>query len=129
MMSRSLFIGLAAIAGVAVAPMAMADEGAIIVSGPRVQNSGEAKVGVHPTRALVSQVTVPTHDLDLRTNYGRSVLDHRVKLAAAEVCSRLDDLTPVYGLGPSRNEESAECRLDAQKSAHLQVRAAHWAAG
>jgi UrcA family protein len=126
MMSRSLFIGLAAIASVAVAPMAMADEGAIVVSGPRVQSSGEAKVGVNPTMALVSQVTVPTHDLDLRTQYGRSVLDHRVKLAAAEVCSRIDDLTPVYGLGPNRSSESRDCRLEAQKSASSQVRAAIW---
>jgi UrcA family protein len=127
MMSRSLLVGFAAMAGIALAPMAIAQDGSIVVSGPRVQSSGEAKVGVHPPRVLISQVSVDTHDLDLRTAYGRDVLDHRVKLAAREVCSRIDELTPVYGLGPDAAQESRDCRIEAEKSAYAQVRAAVWA--
>jgi UrcA family protein len=128
-MSRSLIIGLAAIAGVAVAPMAVAQDDTIVVSGPQVRSSGEAKVGVRQPTMLISQVSVATHDLDLRTKYGRSVLDHRVKLAAAEVCHRIDALHPANGVGANPADKSRDCRLEAQKSAHSQVRAAYWAAG
>ena len=124
-MSRSLFIGLAAIAGVAVAPMAMADEGAIVVSSPRVQDGG-AK-GANPGLEVVSQVAVPTHDLDLRTDYGRSVLDHRVEFAARQVCARLDEATPASGIDTP--QETRDCRIEVRKSAQAQVRAAHLAAG
>jgi UrcA family protein len=127
-MSRSLLIGFAAIAGVTIAPIAMAQDGAIVVSGPRYENVEGAK-GVHPQRMLVANVSVPTHDLDLRTDYGRDVLDHRVEMAAREVCAHIDYLEPASGPGANPISASQDCRLQAKKSAMAQMRAAIWAAG
>ena len=127
-MSRSLLIGFAAIAGVTMAPIAMAQDGAIVVSGPRYESTDGAR-GVNPQRMLVANISVPTHDLDLRTDYGRDVLDHRVEMAAREVCADIDALEPAGGPGASQLSASQDCRVQARKSALTQVYAAIWAAG
>lgn len=128
-MSRSYLIGIAAIAGVAMTPMAMAQDGTITVQAPRVVVADPGAKGVHPPQALVAEVAVQTRDLDLRTAYGRDVLDHRVKMAAREVCSRIDELYRTGGPGANPSIDSRDCRIEAARSAQLQVRGAHWAAG
>lgn len=129
-MSRSLVTSIGALAAFALVPPVVAQDasGEIVVSGPRLENSGE-RIGSQPTKMLVSQVSVPTHDLDLRTSYGRSVLDHRVKVAAAEVCYHIDQRSEPSGLVGNPLLEARDCRIEAARSAKVQVSAARWAAG
>ncbi len=125
-MSRSLLAAAATIAlatfGPQVPAMAQADAGtAITVRAPAIDNRDQSKYGVHPPMQLVSNVIVETGDLDLRTSYGRAVLDARVRLAADEACDRLDAIEPSSGIGPL-NPDTGDCRHLAMKSAERQVR-------
>lgn len=130
-MSRSLLVGAAAFAAVALVPQmpAMAqDDAAITVRVPQGPRVSQPKNTVHPQRQLVAQVTVPTYDLDLRTAYGRYELDRRVKAAAAQVCDRIDEIDPAIGLG-GPTSDSRDCRYRALRTAQADARAAVWAAG
>jgi hypothetical protein len=127
-MSRSLLIGAAAFAAVALVPHtpAMAqDDASITVRAPQSPRVSQPKNTVHPQRQLVAQVSVPTYDLDWRTAYGRYVLDNRVRAAADQVCDRLDAIDSGVGLsGPTT--ESLDCRAKAARTARAETR---WAAG
>lgn len=126
-MSRSLFIGAAAFAAVALVPNApaLAQDNSITVRAPQSPRVSQPKNTVHPQRQLVAQITVATHDLDLRTAYGRYVLDSRVRAAADQVCDRLDAIDSGIGLSGPTNE-SRDCRGNALRTARADTR---WAAG
>ncbi len=125
-MSRSLLPAAATIALAAFVPQSPAvgqtnADTAITVRAPDADNRDQSKYGVHPPRELVTNVIVETGDLDLRTSYGRAVLDARVRLAADEACDRLDAIEPSSGIGPL-NPDTGDCRHLAMKSAERQVR-------
>jgi UrcA family protein len=131
-MSRSILAAAATIGLAAFVPhlpaMAQDNSPAITVRAPAIDNRGQPKYGVHPPMQLVSNVIVETGDLDLRTAYGRAVLDARVRLAADQACDRLDDIEPSTGVGPL-TPDSGDCRHLAMKSAERQVRFAIALAG
>ena len=130
-MTRSILIGLAAIATAAVVPLApaMAQPGDIIVSVPAPHRVERGWNGVHPRTQVAASVMVETRDLDLRTEFGRDALDQRVRHAADVACDRVDQIEPPTGVGAMMNPDSGDCRHLAAKAAEPQVRAAMWADG
>jgi UrcA family protein len=126
-MSRSVLAGAALAAAAAFVPQtpAMAQDSAgIVVTAPAIRNADESRLGAQPRMRLVSNVRVYTGDLDLRTAYGRAVLDARVKLAADTACDRLDQIEPPTGVGAALNPDNGDCRHLAAKSALPQMRVA-----
>ena len=79
------------------------------------------RTGAQPRQRLVADVVVPTGDLDLRTSYGRTLLDRRVRVAADEACDQLDGLEST-GVGASMNADMGDCRLQARKNAEPLMR-------
>jgi len=123
-MSRKILAGAATIAIAALAPQmpAMAQGSpAIIVSVPAPQRADQPKTGVNPARQLVANVFVETYDLDLRTEYGRDILDNRIAAAADLACDRLD-MVESSGVGSGMNPDAGNCRHLARKSAEPSVR-------
>jgi len=124
-MTRSILIGIAAIA-TAVVPLApaSAQPGDIIVSVPAPHKADRQWNGVHPRMQLAANVWVETRDLDLRTEYGRDVLDRRVRAAADVACDRVDQIEPPTGVGAMMNPDSGDCRHLAALRAATQMREA-----
>ena len=120
-MSRSILAGAAAIAAAAIVPQWPATAQDITVRAPITRSDEQPRLGVHPRMRLASTVRVETHDLDLRTAYGRAVLDARIRLAADAACDRLDDIEPPTGVGAAMNPDIGDCRHLAVKTAQFQV--------
>jgi len=124
-MTRSILIGVAAMA-TAIVPLtpATAQPGDIVVTVPAPHRVEKGWNGVRPRMQLAANVWVETRDLDLRTEYGRDVLDQRVRYAADAACDRIDAIEPPTGVGAMMNPDISDCRHIAAKSAEPQVRAA-----
>jgi len=120
-MSRSIIAGAAIMAAAALAPAmpAQAQSNAIIVSAPTVRNEGRPVDGVQQRQLLRTNVSVYTGDLNLRTSYGRAVLDARIRLAADTACDRLDEIDPPFGYG-GWDFDKGDCRHLAVKNAQFQ---------
>lgn len=129
-MSRSMIAAAAVAAAAALTPQmpAAAQESGIVVAAPRVQSPDQPKFSVTRPVRLTAHVWVPTADLDLRTAYGRSLLDYRLKLAAYQACSQLRSLTP-GGVGSMMNPDPQDCRQNAYKNAQRGARYLVWDAG
>ena len=134
-MSRSILAGAAIVAAAALippAPAAAQGNASIIVSAPAVRsadrNAGQPRNSVHPQRELVANVVVDTSDLNLRTAYGRSVLDSRIRLAADLACDRLDEIDPPVGVG-GWSHDMGDCRHLAVQRAQFERWAAIRASG
>jgi UrcA family protein len=125
-MTRSILIGVAAVATAAVMPLtpAIAQPGDIVVSVPAPHRAEKGWNGVHPRMQLAANVWVETRDLDLRTEYGRDVLTQRVRYAADVACDRIDQIEPPTGVGAMMNPDTGDCRHLAAKSAEPQMVAA-----
>ena len=67
----------------------------------------------------MANVVVDTSDLNLRTAYGRSVLDSRIRLAADLACDRLDEIDPPVGVG-GWSPDMGNCRHLAVQRAQFQ---------
>jgi UrcA family protein len=128
-MSRSLLAAVAAFAMTALpqAPAISQESGSITVTGPTARNSGEPADGVRQRTRLTSAVTVDFADLDLRTEYGRWVLDQRLRIAADAACDELDAVDPPSGMGGGI--AYSDCRSLAMRRAEPQLRRAILAAG
>jgi UrcA family protein len=131
-MLRSILAGTATIAVAAFVPQlpVIAQEGAtsaITVSAPASRVVGQPVDGVQQRTQLIANVTVEIHDLDLRTDHGRAVLDARIQHAAEVACERLDQIDPPVGAGGGSRDN--DCRHLAVRSAELQRDAAIRAAG
>lgn len=130
-MPRSILAGAAVIAMAAFIPQlpAMArDSAAIVVSTPAIRDAGRPGDGVQQRKRLVANVVVDTSDLDLRTSYGRAVLDGRIRLAADAACDQLDEIDPPVGPG-GWIPDKGNCRHLAAKKAEPRMWAAIRAAG
>ena len=125
-MPRSILAGATAIAVAAFIPQlpATAQESAgIVVSAPAIRDAREPSNGVQQRKQFVAKVVVDTSDLDLRSAYGRAVLDARIELAADAACDRLDEIDPPVGPG-GWNPDMGDCRHLAAKKAEPRM----WAA-
>ena len=126
-MSRSLLAAAATIALTALVPQlpaAAQSDPSITVTSPISRSTQQPRTGVEPRMQIASHVTVYTGDLDLRTEYGRAVLDARIRLAADEACDTLDQIEPAIGVGAAMDPDSGDCRHLAAKNAAPQRRAA-----
>ena len=122
-MSRSILLRAAAIAAALIPQTAPAQQSdGLVVSAPAPRNAEESRLGVQPRMRLVADVIVETRDLDLRTAYGRDVLDQRVRIAADQACDRLDAIEPPTGVGAAMNHDVGDCRQLARKSAEPRMR-------
>lgn len=122
-MSRSVLLATALIATAAFGPQAPAtaqDSASITVSVPSVhpapRNAGQPRNSVHPRLQAAANVVIGTADLDLRTAYGRNLLDRRIRVAADAACDQIDAIDPPVGLG-GWIHDAGDCR-------HLAVRRA-----
>jgi|SRR5690606_27783643 len=130
-MSRKILAGASAVAAALAVPQLPAtaqDSAGIVVSAPAVREGGEPADGVQQRKRLVANVVVDTSDLDLRTPYGRAVLDARVRLAADAACDRIDEIDPPFGPG-GWNADKGDCRHLAAKQAEPRMWAAIRSAG
>lgn len=129
-MSRSLLAtaALAAAFTLSHAPAAAQGGTAITVTGPKVGTIGEPAIGVRQRTAVTTAVLVEVADLDLRTDYGRWVLDQRLRIAADAACDRIDDIDPPGGPGGGAMD-AGNCRSIALRNAMPQARRAILAAG
>src|SRR6186713_3375832 len=100
-MSRSLLATAAIAAALAIpqAPAGAQSDTAITVTGPKIGTTGEPANGVRQRTAVTTSVSVDVADLDLRTDYGRWVLDQRLRIAADAACDRIDQIDPPGGPG------------------------------
>lgn len=130
-MSRTILATAATLAVavcVPLTPAASQDDNAITVTGPTARNAGEPADGVRQRTRLVADVSVDFADLDLRTEYGRWVLDQRLRIAADEACDQLDAIDPPSGMGGAA-VDAGDCRSVAFRSAAPQIRRAILSAG
>lgn len=130
-MSRSM-LAVAVLCGVAVvmpqAPAAAQADTAITVTGPKRGTTGEPANGVRQRTRVTTSVSVDFADLDLRTDYGRWVLDQRLRIAADAACDRIDDIDPPGGPGGG-SLDTGKCRSIALRDARPQARRAILDAG
>jgi len=116
-MSRSILLGAAAFATLAVVPIvsvqAQADS-TIVIEGPRVERGNTFR----NERIVTASSVVYYDDLALNTDYGRDELRDRVREAAKETCDMLSDYTD-----HSRSAE-AQCVRRAVSGSRDQVLAA-----
>lgn len=130
-MPRSILAGIAATAMAACIPQWSATaQGSsdIVVSAPTARADGEPSDGVQQRQRLAANVVVETGDLDLRTSYGRAILDARIRMAADAACDQLDRIDPPVGPG-GWIPDKGDCRHLAVKGAELQRWAAIRASG
>jgi UrcA family protein len=129
-MSRSIFAAAAfvVVVGIPQAPAASQADSAITVTGPKIGTTGEPVNGVRQRTAVTTSVSVDFADLDLRTDYGRWVLDQRVRIAADAACDRIDAIDPPSGPG-GRALDVGNCRSIAMRNATPQMRRAILDAG
>jgi len=127
-MSRLVLAGAAALAAITLAPQApvMAQNGGgesasstITVTAPGVRQMRTDNKSTHPDRMVVAQAVVYTNDLDLSTQYGRDVLDSRVRVAAEQTCDQLDRVDP-----PGLTGNYTDCVYQAVQHTQNQVYAA-----
>lgn len=130
-MSRSILVAGALIGAAVTVPSASAasaDDASITVIGPKIGTTGEPTNGVRQRTAVTTGVSVDFADLDLRTDYGRWVLDQRLRVAADAACDRIDMIDPPGGPGGG-SLDTGNCRSIALRSAMPQMRRAILAAG
>ena len=129
-MSRSLLATAAIAAALAIpqAPAGAQSDTAITVTGPKIGTTGEPANGVRQRTAVTTSVSVDVADLDLRTDYGRWVLDQRLRIAADAACDRIDQIDPPGGPGGGSLDDG-NCRSIALRNAVPQARRAILAAG
>jgi UrcA family protein len=77
---------------------------------------------------VTTGVSVDFTDLDLRSEYGRWVLDQRLRIAADAACDRIDAIDPPSGPGGAA-VDAGNCRSIALRNAMPQMRRAIQAAG
>ena len=123
-MSRPMLALAATVAMALPLVPAMAEDSSITVTGPAMGRAGQPADGVNQRKRLVTNVTVDFADLDLRSDYGRWVLDRRVRIAADAACDRIDSLDP-----PSAAGGADDCRSLAMRRAEPLIRRAIIAAG
>lgn len=117
-MSRSIFAAAAAIAATALIPQTpAAAQPGITVTAPQVRGAWMPKSAVRRPTVLQAHVWVPTADLDLRTRYGRVMLDYRMRVAANEACRRLELVAGSPGVGGAMNPDPQDWRQLAYHSA------------
>ena len=129
-MSRST-IAAAALAVALAVPQASAasqHDMAITVTGPKIGTAGEPANGVRQRTWVTTGVSVDFADLDLRTDYGRWVLEQRLRIAADAACDRIDAIDPPSGVGGGA-VDAGNCRSLAIRGAMPQMRRAILAAG
>jgi len=128
-MSRKTLAAAVAAATLAIpqAP-ALAQDSSITVSGPGARAAGIPADGVGQRTQLVADVKVYHADLDLRTDYGRDVLEQRVRIAADAACDRIDAIDPPVGAG-GLDPDAGDCRQIAMRHAESEMRRAISAAG
>ncbi len=128
-MSRSILAAATITFAVAVpqAPAASQGDGSITVTGPSARPSGDPSNGVRQRTRLTSNVVVEFADLDLRSEYGRWILDQRIRVAADAACDELDAIDPPSGM--SGGVAYDDCRSLAMRRAEPQKRRALLAAG
>lgn len=129
-MSRSIIAAVAGIAAAALIPQtpAVAQDPGIIVAAPRVPGAWVPKNTVRRQEVIRAHVWVPTADLDLRTDYGRYVLDRRLRLAADEACDELRGEVS-SGVGSMMNPDPQDCRQIAYHNGMRSARYLIWGAG
>jgi UrcA family protein len=129
-MSRTLLAATALAVALTIpqAPAASQDDTAITVTGPKKGTTGEPANGVRQRSTVTTSVSVDVADLDLRTDYGRWVLDQRLRIAADAVCDRIDDIDPPGGPGGG-SLDTGNCRSIALRNAMPQARRAIFSAG
>jgi len=118
-MSRSILAVAVTAAAAALMPQmpAAAQEPGIVVAAPRVPAPWQPKNTVRRDTVMRAQVWVPTADLDLRTRYGRAMLDYRARLAADQACYQLRLIEPSSGVGSMMNPDPQDCRQRAYHNA------------
>lgn len=130
-MSRSI-LAAAVMVGAAIAvpqsPAASQDDAAITVTGPKRGTTGEPANGVRQRSTVTTSVSVDHADLDLRTDYGRWVLQQRLRIAADAACDRIDAVDPPGGPGGGALDDG-NCRSIALRNAMPQARRAILDAG
>jgi UrcA family protein len=123
-MSRSLLVAAALVAmALPQAPAASQDDTAITVTGPKMGSAGEPANGVRQRQWITTGVSVDFADLDLRSDYGRWVLDQRLRIAADAACDRIDAIDPPGGPGGGA-ADTGDCRAIALRDAMPQARRA-----
>jgi len=129
-MSRSLLAAAALAAALAVpqSPAASQGDSSITVTGPKIGTTGEPANGVRQRTTVTTGVSVDVADLDLRTDYGRWVLDQRLRIAADAACDRIDAIDPPGGPGGGAMD-AGNCRSIALREAMPQARRAILDAG
>jgi hypothetical protein len=129
-MSRSM-IAAATLAAAALMPQtpAAAQPAGITITAPRAHGAWEPKFTVDHPMELRAHVFVPTSNLDLRTDYGRSVLNYRMRLAAGEACRELRSIEPSPGVGGMMNPDPQDCRQHAYHNARREAGYLIYAAG
>jgi UrcA family protein len=116
-----MIFGAAAIAALAITPMATATAQDITVTGPRatiVPNSGS----MMQLSVLTDSMVVNYSDLDLTTFEGRASLQKRVDWAARHVCNRLDDLNRDHV--PLTGPQTDQCMIYSKAFTQPQVQRA-----
>jgi UrcA family protein len=128
-MFRSLLAAATAAAAIVLpqAPAASQGDASITVTGPSKRASGEPAHGVRQRTTLTSNVTVEVADLDLRTEYGRWLLDQRIRIAADAACNELDALDSPSALGGGAVHD--DCRSLAMRRSEPQMQRVLRAAG
>jgi UrcA family protein len=104
------------------------DDTNITVTGAKIGTMGEPANGVRQRTAVTTAVSVDVADLDLRTDYGRWVLDQRLRIAADVACDRIDAIDPPSGPGGGAID-AGDCRSIAMRNALPQKRRAILDAG
>ncbi len=127
-MSRSLLAAALLGAAVLAPQVAAADDASITVTGPKRGTTGEPANGVRQRTSVTTSVSVDVADLDLRSDYGRWVLDQRLRVAADAACDRIDQIDPPGGPGGGALD-TGNCRSIALRSALPQARRAILASG
>src|SRR5689334_11196000 len=129
-MSRSLLATAALAVALAVpqAPATSQSDSSITVIGAKVGTTGEPANGVRQRTAVTTGVSVDFADLDLRSEYGRWVLEQRLRIAADAAWDRIDMIDPPGGPGGG-SLDTGNCRSIALRDAMPQARRAILDAG
>lgn len=95
--------------------------GTITVTAPRKRQTGRTYTGI-PIDTITTQSVVRYSDLNLHTQAGRMKLRHRIKAAAKDACSWLNQVYPLAV--PVASRTPRQCEMNAVARAQPQVKAA-----